>query len=232
MDFVSYYRVSTRKQGASGLGLDAQKAAVRAFVKSQDGHVVRSFKEVESGKKSDDERPELRKALAHAKRSGATVVVAKLDRLSRNVNFLSALMESGADFVCVDNPTATRLTLHVLAAVAEWEAQAISERTKAGLAEAKRRGVKLGSARPGHWDGREEARLRGLAAGRVKAAATISRKFREGYSDLIPEITTMREEGLSLQKIADRLNGDGHRTRRNAEFSKVQVSRILKVGVV
>src|SRR5262245_32439937 len=153
---IAYYRVSTRKQGQSGLGLEGQQHEVQTFAQRNGASIVATYKEVESGRKSA--RPELQKALAHAKRSKAVLVAAKLDRLSRNVAFLSALMESKVEFVCCDNPHATPLTIHILAAVAEDEAKRISARTKAALAAAKRRGVVLGSARPGHWDNHEAAR--------------------------------------------------------------------------
>ena len=129
---VAYYRVSTAQQGASGLGLDAQRAAVATWTAANGAEVLAGYTEVESGKRSD--RLELIKSLAHAKRSRATLVIAKLDRLSRNVHFLSGLMESGVDFIACDNPHANKLTIHILAAVAEDEAKRISERTRAALA--------------------------------------------------------------------------------------------------
>ena len=161
---VAYFRVSTKKQGESGLGLEGQAAAVETFGRQAGKPIIARYVEVESGKRSD--RPELARALAHARRGKATLCVAKLDRLARNVEFLARVMNSEVDFVACDNPAANRLTLHILAAVAEAEAKAISERTKAALQAAKARGVKLGSARPGHWNGREEARLAGLAKAR------------------------------------------------------------------
>ena len=132
MNLVAYYRVSTKQQGASGLGLEGQKTTVESFAKSAGANIMASYTEVESGKRAD--RPKLAAAIAHARRSKATLVIAKLDRLSRNVAFLSALMDSGCEFVACDNPNANRLTIHILAAVAENEARAISERTKAALA--------------------------------------------------------------------------------------------------
>jgi len=182
---VAYYRVSTRKQERSGLGLEGQEAAVEEYGRRDGGEIVASYLEVETGKRSD--RPELTKAIAHAKRTRATLVVAKLDRLARNVAFTSALMESGVDFVCCDNPTANRLTVHILAAVAEDEARRISERTKTALAAAKRRGVKLGSARPGHWRGREHRRQAGLQKAQEAAARAhrrLSRRSTPIYSQL------------------------------------------------
>jgi len=138
--FVSYLRVSTDKQGQSGLGLEAQRAAVGAFLASAGGRLIKDYVEVESGRKND--RPKLTAALAHAKATGATLIIAKLDRLSRNVAFIANLMESGVDFVAADMPLANKLTIHVLAAVAEHEREMISERTKRALGSIK---VRLGN---------------------------------------------------------------------------------------
>ena len=125
---IAYYRVSTKAQGDSGLGLEGQTAAVEAYAAREGAEILRAYQEVETGKRAD--RPELLKAIAHAKRSRATLVIAKLDRLARNVAFLANLMESGVDFVACDQPQANRLTIHILAAVAENEAVMISQRTK------------------------------------------------------------------------------------------------------
>lgn len=140
---VAYYRVSTRKQGESGLGIEAQQACVADFARYGQHEIIAAYREIETGKRAD--RPELAKAIAHAKRAKATLVIAKLDRLARNVHFLSGLMEAGVEFVACDNPYANRLTLHILAAVAEDEARRVSERTKAALAAYK--AVAVGSAR-------------------------------------------------------------------------------------
>lgn len=225
---VAYYRVSTKKQGQSGLGLEGQVAAVEAFRKQHGGKILAGYTEVETGKGRNPKRPELAKALAHARRSKALLVVAKLDRLARNVAFLSALMESAVDFVCCDNPHANKFTLHVLAAVAEKEAEDISERTKAALAAVKRRGKLLGSARPGHWEGREQARLRGGVKGRKIAAENLRAAAGEAYADILPEMVVWREAGETLQQIADRLNTAGHTTRRGKAWSTVQVGRVLE----
>jgi DNA invertase Pin-like site-specific DNA recombinase len=223
--FIGYIRVSTAKQGASGLGLDAQKRAVADFVQARGGELLKEFREVESGKRND--RPELRAALAAAKRAGASLVVAKLDRLSRNVAFLATLMESGVEFTCCDNPHATPFTIHILAAVAEWEREQISKRTRAAMQEAKGRGQLFGSAVPGKWEGRESVRDAALAKGRRRAAKVRADKARSEYADLLPQIQAMRGAGKSLAEIAEALNTEGHTTRTGKPFGKVQVSRIL-----
>lgn len=143
-DFIAYYRVSTDRQGASGLGLDAQRQAVAGFVGT--GQLVAEFTEIESGRRHTN-RPQLLGALAECRKRRAVLLIARLDRLARNVAFISALMENGTDFIACDMPTATRLTIHILAAVAEHEREMISKRTKAALVEAKRRGMKLGNPR-------------------------------------------------------------------------------------
>lgn len=222
---VPYYRVSTEKQGRSGLGLEGQQAAVDAFAHRRGCEILASYTEVESGKRAD--RPQLAKALAHAKRSKATLVVAKLDRLARNVAFLSSLMESGVDFIAIDLEHANRLTIHILAAVAEGEAKAISDRTKAALQAAKARGTKLGSARPGHWKGREADRTRGGEKGRAVSAAVRAKAADDAYADIVPEMKRLRDGGRSLQQIADELNEQGHTTRREKPWNAVQVMRVL-----
>lgn len=142
--FVAYYRVSTTGQDESGLGEEAQRMAVQAHLASNPGaELIAEFREVESGKKKN--RPELAEAVRVCKRHKATLIIAKLDRLARNVHFVSGLMESGVDFVACDNPHANRLMVHILAAFAEHERELISQRTKDGLAAAKARGVKLGA---------------------------------------------------------------------------------------
>jgi DNA invertase Pin-like site-specific DNA recombinase len=143
--FVSYLRVSTQKQGKSGLGIEAQRAAVNGYLNGGDWQLIEECTEIESGKRSD--RPVLARALALCRVHLATLVIAKLDRLARDVHFVSGLMKAGVQFVAVDMPLANPLTIHILAAVAEAEAKAISERTKAALAAAKARGTKLGGRR-------------------------------------------------------------------------------------
>ena len=219
---IGYVRVSTQGQGKSGLGLEAQQAAIDAYAVRIGGLVARLYVEVESGRKAD--RPQLAAALAHARRSKATLVVAKLDRLARNVAFLSALMEAKVEFVACDNEHANRLTIHILAAVAEDEARRISDRTRDALTAYKARGGKLGGARPECRNLTQEARERGAKA----AAVSIVAKFDEAYADLAPIVRELREKGLSQTAIADELNKQGHTTRRGKPWNQVQVLRILK----
>jgi DNA invertase Pin-like site-specific DNA recombinase len=218
---VAYYRVSTARQGQSGLGLEGQRAAVEAHARATGCAVIASYTDVESGKRAD--RPELARAMAHARRSGATLVIAKLDRLARNVHFLSGLMAAGVDFVACDNPHANKLTIHILAAVAEDEAERISQRTRDALAAYKARGGKLGAELPQCRNLTPAAvaigQRRGADARRADAVAA--------YADLLPRMAGLRAEGLSLAAVAERLNAEGHTTSRGAAWSAVQVKRAL-----
>lgn len=225
MKIVAYMRVSTKRQGRSGLGLEAQQVAVEAFSKRNDATIIAWYTEIESGKRND--RPELARALGHAKLAKATLVVAKLDRLARNVAFLATLMEAGIEFKACDNEHANKLTLHVLSAVAESEARATSERTIAALAAAKRRGAKLGSARIGHWLGREDCRAAGLRKAIKAASEARTRAADEAYEFLLPDITTWRKAGATLQAIAGRLNGAGYVTTRGLPFTATMIYRVL-----
>lgn len=150
--FVAYYRVSTQKQGASGLGLEAQRAAVANYLNGEAWEVVAEFQEVETGKGADalSKRPELRAALQLCKKHGAKLIIAKRDRLARNVHFVSGLLETGVDFVAADMPEANKAMIQMHSVMSEWERDQISARTKAALAAAKRRGVQLGRAGPGN----------------------------------------------------------------------------------
>jgi len=210
---IGYLRVSTQKQGRSGLGLEAQQAAVAAHSKATGAKIVATFTEVESGKRSD--RPELARAIAACRRHGATLVIAKLDRLARNVYFVSGLMEGKVPFVCCDNPTATPLTIHILAAVAEDEAKRISERTKAALAAAKARGVALGN--PANL--KRAARRRGTAAN-VEAA-------QQHANTALPIAQKLRQAGESLSAIAEKLTDSGILTRRGKAWTPTAVMRLL-----
>jgi len=209
--FVAYYRVSTVRQGRSGLGLEAQKAAVLAFINGN-VELVAEFTEVESGKHAD--REELKKAIAACKKHKAKLVIAKLDRLSRNLAFIATLMESGVEFVAVDMPEANKLTVHILAAMAEHEREQISKRTRDALAAAKRRGKRLGNP-----DIAEVAK-RGRAA--LKANA---RRFAANVRPIIDEI--IRSGVTSHNAIAAKLNERNVRTARSGTWTHVQVGAIL-----
>lgn len=215
--FIAYYRVSTARQGRSGLGLDAQQAAVRGYLNGGAWSLVSEVIEVESGKRND--RPKLAEALRLCRLHKATLIIAKLDRLARNVAFVSDLMESGVEFVAVDFPQANRLTVHILAAVAEHEAKAISERTKAALAQAKARGVKLGGDR-GH--------MPAIAAQGYAASLSVRQEKANGRAaDLLPVIAEVRAAGATtLQAVADALNARGIPTARGGQWSPVQVQRV------
>jgi len=223
---VAYFRVSTKRQSESGLGLEGQAAAVANYSRQTALPILATFTEVESGRRSD--RPELAKALAFAKRTKATLIVAKLDRLSRNAAFLLTMLEGKVPFVCCDNPAANELTIGMLAVIAQHEAKMISDRTKSALQAAKARGALLGSARPGHWDGRESARHTGALRGGKAAGRAASRAADEEYRDLIPVVAEFRAAGMSLSAIAVRLTADGHMTRRGKAWNAMQVHRVLQ----
>lgn len=209
MSFVSYFRVSTSKQGASGLGLEAQRAAVLAHTRGVE--IVAEFFEVESGKRAD--RPQLAAAIAYAKRHKAVLVIAKLDRLARDVHFISGLMRSTVEFVACDMPVANKLTIHIMAAMAEHEAEMISARTKQALAAAKARGTVLGGVR----HDLETAR----------AAQTVNAQQRK--ANVLPIVESIQAAGVTtLVGIAGALNARGIKTARGGEWSATQVSRIIK----
>ena len=211
--FVTYLRVSTARQGESGLGLDAQRSTVEAFARQSGGQIIAQHVEVESGKRAD--RPELARAMAAARKAKATLLIAKLDRLARNVSFIAGLMDGGVDFVACDQPFASRLTLHILAAVAEDEARRISERTKAALQAARRRGVKLGSP------------VAAETAAKARAArSAYASKANETTRAVIRDI---QRAGVStLAGIASALQARGVKTPAGCtDWRPVQVRRLL-----
>lgn len=215
--FVSYLRVSTAKQGISGLGLEAQRAAVAGYLNGGDWKLVQELVEVESGKHND--RPALANALRLCRKHRATLVIAKLDRLARNVHFISGLMESGVDFIAVDMPQANRFVVHIMAAVAEQEAEAISKRTKAALAAAKARGKKLG--------GRRVSRER-FAQITAAASQAHMKRSASARAEVMPAIARIHAAGAtSLRQIAAELNALEIPARRGGEWSAVQVLRVI-----
>lgn len=211
--YVAYYRVSTDRQGQSGLGLDAQRTAVAQHIGAAE--LVAEFTEVESGRRND--REQLALALAAAKKAKATLVIAKLDRLARNVHFISGLLESGVPFVCADMPEADRTFLQMMAVFAEWEARKISERTKAALAQAKAKGRQLGCPTPEI----------GSAVGVAKIQAKADR-YAERVGPLVRDIIK-RGGASTLRNIAAALSARGVETRRgNTEWHPSQVANLLK----
>jgi DNA invertase Pin-like site-specific DNA recombinase len=211
--FIAYYRVSTDQQGKSGLGLEAQRDAVLRYLDGGNWTLVAEFTEVESGKNGD--RPQLRAAQAACKKHKAKLVIAKLDRLSRNVAFIANLIEAGTDFVAVDNPHANKAMVQMLAVFAEMERDSISKRTKEALAAAKARGVRLGNPRL------EEASAKANAA-RIAAA--------ERYAaNVLPIIRQIQASGISsLQGVARALRARGVQTARGGEWTARQVANMLE----
>lgn len=218
---IAYLRVSTQRQGASGLGLDAQREAVATYCKQHGCGVSREFVEVESGK--NNERAVLAEAMKYAKKTRSKLVIGKLDRLARNVHFISGLMESDCDFVACDLPEANRLLLHVMASVAEAEGRAISERTVAALNAAKARGVKLGAADPRSRNMTADD----MAAGRKLGVAAHKAKADAAHADVLPDLIELREDGLTLAEIAEAMNDRRQFQRNGKPWSMMQVSRVL-----
>ena len=214
---ISYYRVSTQKQGNSGLGIEAQRATVTDYAQRAGALVVAEFIEVESGKRNN--RPQLAEAIAEAKRTGATLVIAKLDRLARNAGFVFALRDAGVKFIACDSPEANTLTVGIFAVMAQHEAELISTRTRAALQAKKARGAKLG--KPENLTA--EARAKGREAHSRNAANNQNTKTARGYALLL------RGNGSSLRQMAATLNAEGFKTPRGGKFSAVQVARILGV---
>jgi DNA invertase Pin-like site-specific DNA recombinase len=210
VNFISYIRVSTERQGRSGLGLEAQRDTVAHHIKITGGTLLEEFLEVETGKGSNAlaRRPQLRAALDAAKRAKAVLIIAKLDRLARNVAFIATLMDSKVEFIAADNPHATRLTLHILAAVAEHEREMISQRTKAALQAAKARGTRLGV-------------YSDVLSVQNKADAVLR------LTEIGPVLLTLRKGGLSTRKIAAQLNLDGVASPGGGLWHRTSVQRAL-----
>jgi DNA invertase Pin-like site-specific DNA recombinase len=205
--------VSTDKQGRSGLGLEAQDAAIRSYAERNGCEIVGEFTEIETGKISD--RPELAKAIAFAKRQKAAIIIAKLDRLARKVHFVSGLMETGVDFFAADSPDDEPFILHVKASFAEEEARKISQRTKAALASARARGTVLG--KPENLTA--DAQAKGAAANKNEAITA--------NALVVPTMQALKAKGLSLGAIAEVLNQRGVTTRNGSTWTKMQVKRAL-----
>lgn len=213
--FVAYYRVSTQKQGQSGLGLEAQKASVASYLKGGACELVGEFVEVETGKGANalDKRPQLRAALEACRKNGATLIIAKLDRLARNVHFVSGLLETGCDFVAADMPQANKVMIQMHAVMSEWERDQISTRTKAALAAAKARGVKLGKSGKANLKPNIDERKNVANAFAVKLAGVI-----QGF----------KANGLSQRAMVAQLNQLDIRTVKGGEWSLIQLQRVMR----
>jgi DNA invertase Pin-like site-specific DNA recombinase len=211
---VAYYRVSSQKQGQSGLGLEAQEASVTAYATYAKLNIAATFTEVESATKKG-QRTEIFKAIDFCKKNSAVLLIAKIDRLARNVAFISNLMDSGVDFVAIDMPEANRLTIHIMAAMAEHEATMISKRTKDALQAAKARGTTLGKPENLTKEAQEKS-------ARVNEAKAI-----EAYKSVSAFASELRGQGLAYLKIAERLNSAGFTTRNGAKFTATTVKRML-----
>jgi DNA invertase Pin-like site-specific DNA recombinase len=219
MQIVAYLRVSTAKQGISGLGLEAQRAAVMSYAAAGGHRLVAEFVEIESGKKAD--RPELTTALTACRLHRATLVIAKLDRLARNVAFIANLMDGGVDFVACDMPHANRLTLHLLAAIAEHEREMISQRTKAALAAAKARGVKLGNPNGA-------AGLKPHIMLAVARSIKVRREKADRHATAVKDIIhRLHDDGMSLRASAAELNRLQIPSPRGKLWNGQQVRRTL-----
>ncbi|MCB2380500.1 recombinase family protein [Hymenobacter sp. BT635] len=213
--YIPYYRVSTQKQGASGLGLEAQQAAVRTFI-TEAGQVVGEFVEVESGKKN--QRPQLAAAIAAARQHGAVLLIAKLDRLSRNAGFIFALRDSGVEFVCCDMPDANTLTVGLFAVIAQHERETIAKRTKDALAAKKARGAQLGTP----------ANLTPAAIEKSRQVRQANARDNQQNRQAARLVSLLHAQGHTLQQMADELNEAGYRTRRGKAFFPMSVQRLLK----
>ena len=213
--YVTYYRVSTIRQGTSGLGIEAQRTAVKSFLKCENC-ILKEYTETESGK--DNNRPQLKAAIAYAKEKGATLVIAKLDRLSRNAGFIFTLKDSGVDFVCADMPDANTLTIGIFAVLAQHERETISQRTKAALQAKIAQGYQLG--KPENLT--DQARSKGVEV--RKANAKNSKENKQATHFILSE----KERGKSFREIVSALNDLGYRTRRGKEFGISSVHKLYK----
>lgn len=213
--YIAYYRVSRKEQGISGLGLSAQKNSVEKYVEGQDGIILDAYTEIETGT-NKRERVEIQKAIQQAKNEGAVLVIAKLDRLARNVSFISSLMDAGIEFLAVDMPSANNFTIHIFSALAEQEAKLISSRTKLALAELKKKGAVLGN--PNNLT--DKAREQGVKT--IRENAINNDRNRQAQS----VITSCKEKGMSYRQIAEYLNQLNFKTRYGNQFMAPTVHQL------
>ena len=217
--FVAYLRVSTQRQGYSGLGLEAQREIIHNYLR--DRKPIFEYVEVESGRKTDKGRPKLKEALSQCRTYGAKLIVAKLDRLARNVSFLSALLDSDVEIVFCDFPQANKMVLHILASISQYEAELISTRTRQALAAKKARGCKLGN--PEHLMGKHKTAIENSnKTNREKAEDNPNNKR------AVAMLRILAEQGMTLTEMTDKLNKEGFVTSKGYEFRPSQVYVLLK----
>lgn len=214
MKYISYLRVSTKRQGESGLGIEAQKSAVTQFLKHDD-ELVAVYRETESGKKNN--RPMLMKAIEECRKQGATLLIAKLDRLSRNASFIFTLRDAKVDFVCCDMANANPVTVGIMAVLSQDERERISQRTRNALAELKAKGIELG--KPENLT--DYSRQRSIEVRQKEARENENNRRATAF------ITSMRSENISYHKIAERLNEYGFKTRQSKLFTAMAVKRLF-----
>lgn len=218
--YVAYLRVSTQKQGYSGLGIEAQKEIIHNYLR--DTNPIAEYIEIESGRKTDKERPQLRSALEHCRKDGATLIVAKLDRLARNVSFLSSLLENDVEIVFCDFPQANKMVLHILAAISQYEAELIATRTKQALAAKKARGTKLGN--PEHLlDKHKEAVANSNRTNRDKARSNPNNKRAVAFLKVL-----VAQGNSTLNQMAEVLNKEGFVTSQGCRFTPSTVYKLIK----
>ena len=219
IEYVAYLRVSTQKQGYSGLGLEAQKEIIQKYLSHK--NPIAEYIEIESGRKTDRGRPKLKEALELCRKTGANLIVAKLDRLARNVAFLSQLLESDVDIVFCDFPQANKIVLHILAAISQYEAELVATRTKQALAAKKAQGYTLGN--PEHlMDKLDEAVAKSVETNKRKAEENPNNKRAAAM------LKVLAKEGKTLQEMADYLNEQGVTTSRGFKFTRSSVHVLLK----
>ena len=213
--YIAYYRVSRKEQGISGLGLSAQRSSVQKYVSGQEGIILNEYTEIETGT-NKRQRVEIHKAIQQAKNENAVLIIAKLDRLARNVNFVTSLMDAGIEFLAVDMPSANNFTIHIFSALAEQEAMLISSRTKLALGELRKKGVKLGNPK----NLTDDARNKGVQ--KVKENAINNDQNRQAQS----VISSCKEKGMSYRQIAEYLNQLNFKTRYGNQFMAPTVHQL------
>jgi DNA invertase Pin-like site-specific DNA recombinase len=218
--YIAYYRVSRKSQGESGLGIAAQKSSVQRYIETQNGAILNEYIEVETGT-NKKQRVVIHEAINQSKKEGAILVIAKIDRLARNVNFVSSLMDAGVEFVACDMPSANHFTIHIFSALAEQEAKLISQRTKHALSELKKRGVKLG--KPENLT--IQARAKGQEVVRMNARNNDQNRQAQAV------IVSCRERGMTLRAIAEHLNQLNFKTRYGNSFHPSAIKRLLETAM-